>query len=132
MEKYITKEEYREWKGVDLDQELHDLDDGSNKSKRFIKQVTDWCSEYLQAKFRAFELEDWPEVGDPTDAILTEKRQRLFREGVAEQIEFILSNGNVAQNAGINIDTGLITDLSKVELSRSARNKFHLAGFCNI
>lgn len=132
MEKYITKQEYREWKGVDLDVELHDLDDASNKAPRFIRQITDWCSEYLQTKFRAFELADWPDEGDPADAILTEKRQRLFREGVADQIEFLLSNGNVTQSAGINFDTGLITDLSKVELSRAARNKFHLAGFCNI
>lgn len=132
MKKYITKEEYRDWKGVDLDVELHDLDDASNKAPRFIKQITDWCVEYLQTKYRAFELDKWPDEGDPTDAILTEKRQRLFRQGVADQIEYVLSNGNIAQNAGLNIDTGLITDLSRIELSRSARNKFHLAGFCNI
>lgn len=132
MEKYITKQEFRAMKGIDLDIELKDLDDGSNKARRFIRQVTDWCSEYLQSKFRAFELESWPDEGDPTDAIITEKRQRLFREGVAEQMDYILSNGDIRNSAGINIDTGIITDMSKVELSRAARNKFHLAGFCNI
>lgn len=132
MEKYITQEEYRAAKGVDLDLELHDLDDRSNKSKRFIKDVTDWCVAFLEANYRAFELEAWPDSGDPTDAALTEERQRLFREGVADQIEYVLYNGNVGQNAGINQDTGFITDLAKVELSRSAKRKFYLAGFCNI
>lgn len=132
MEKYITKQEFRAMKGIDLDIELKDLDDGSNKANRFIRQITDWCSEYLRDNFRAFELENWPDEGDPTDAILTEKRQKLFREGVADQIEYILSNGDVRNSAGINIDTGFITDMSKVELSRSAKRKFHLAGFCNI
>lgn len=132
MEKYITKQEYRQWKGVDLDVELRDLDDPSNKARRFIRQITDWCVDLLRDDYRAYELDAWPDEGDPTDSILTEKRQRLFREGVADEIEYILGNGDLRQHAGLNIDTGLITDVSKIELSRSARRKFHLAGFCNI
>lgn len=132
MEKYITKSEYRDAKGVDLDIELHDLDDGSNKSARFIKQVTDWCESHLKEKYRAFDLDYWPDKGDPTDAILTEKRQRLFREGVMDQIEYILSNGNLVQHAGLNLQTGLISDIESIDLSRSAKAKFYLAGLCNI
>lgn len=132
MEKYITKEEYRMAKGVDLDQELHDLDDPSNKSKRFIADVTDYCEEYLKEKYRAFELDSWPDEGDPTDPILTDERQRLFREGVIEQIDYLLENGNLAQNAGVNIDLGTISDYSKVEMSRRALRKFRLAGFANV
>lgn len=132
MEKYITKEEYRMAKGVDLDQELHDLDDPSNKSRRFIEDVTDFCEEYLKETYRAFELDSWPDEGDPTDPILTEERQRLFREGVIEQIDYLLENGNLPQNAGVNVDLGIVTDYSKVELSRRALRKFRLAGFANV
>lgn len=132
MEKYITDQEYRQAKGVNLQIELHDLDDASNKCPRFIKEVTDWCIDYLRDNFRAYELDLWPDQGDPTDPILTDKRQRLFREGVIEQIQYILENGYIGQNAGINTDTGFITDFTRVELSRSAKRKFHLAGFCNI
>lgn len=132
MEKYITKQDYRSEKGVDLDVELHNLDDASNKSARFIKEVTDWCVDYLKSKFRAFDLDYWPDQGDPTDPILTEKRQSLFRKGVMDQIEYLLNNGNLPQHAGINIDTGFISDVSSIELSRSAYSRFKLAGFCNI
>jgi len=132
MEKYITKEEYRKAKGVDLDQELHDLDDASNKSKRFIEDVTDYCEDYLKEKYRAFELDSWPDEGDPTDPILTDERQHLFREGVIEQIDYLLENGNLAQNAGVNVDLGIVTDYSKVEMSRRALRKFRLAGFANV
>lgn len=132
MEKYITKSEYRDAKGINLDIELHDLDDGSNKSDRFIKQITDWCVAHLKERYRAFDLDYWPDEGDPTDAILTEKRQRLFREGVMEQIEYLLSNGNLIQHAGLNLQTGLIANISAIDLSRSAKAKFRLAGFCNI
>ena len=58
MQKYITKEEYRDAKGVDLDAELHSADDESNKTRRFIKNVTDWCVDFLVSNFRAHELED--------------------------------------------------------------------------
>ena len=45
MEKYITKEEYLQAKGINLEIELEDDDNKSNKVKRFIHEVTDWCLE---------------------------------------------------------------------------------------
>lgn len=132
MEKYITKEEYRDAKGIDLDQELHKMDDPSNRSRRFIKNITDGCCEYLVQKYRAESLLSWRDSGDPTDPLLIEERQRYFREGVIEQIEYVLQNGAIHQECGFNPATGLVTDLSKVDLSRTAYRKFWLGGFCNI
>ena len=132
MEKYIKKQEYRAAKGVDLDLELHGMDDPSNKADRLIKDITDWCVSWLEANYRAYELEDWPDEGDPTSDLLTIKRQRLFRMGVMDQIEYVLQNGNIAQHSGVNATTFAITDFSGIEMSRSALLKFRVAGFANI
>ena len=132
MEKYITKEEYRAAKGVDLDLELKNNDDPTNKAKRFIKEWTDWCAEHLIANYRAYILWEWPDEGDPTNPLLTEERQRLFREGCIEQMDYILSTGDIARASGVNQDLGMVMNLESVQLSRKAAAKFRLAGFMNI
>lgn len=132
MEKYITKEEYRNAKGIDLDQELHGYDLPANKAPRFIKNVTDWCIDYLVQRYGAGILLSWPDAGNPTDEMLTEQRQTYFRLGVIEQIDYILQNGNLQQFAGFNDTIGTTANVSGIELSRSAWRKFWLAGFCNI
>jgi len=132
MQKYITKEEYKAAKGVDLDIELLEDDDSTNKADRFIRQWTDWCADYLISEYRASILEEWPISGEPCPRLLTEERQRLFREGCIEQMEYILSNGDVTKSSGINREIGTVSDYKGVELCRAAARKFRLAGFMNI
>lgn len=124
MNKYISKEEYLEAKGVDLDIELQDDDSHSNKVARFIHEATEYCINYLLLNYCANDLLAFQQ--------LKEFRQERFRKGVMEQIDYILNNGWVMKDAGINSATGMIMDLSKVQMSQLALNEFKLGAFCNI
>lgn len=124
MDKYITADEYKTAKGIDLHAELQDDDDRSHKVERFIKDTTDWCVDYLVAEYGAYELLEF-------DA-LSETRQTYFKKGVMEQIQYILNNGLIEQNSGFNEQTGQIAKLDSLALGKTAYRLFHLGGFANI
>lgn len=125
MRKYITKDDYLEAKGIDLELELKDDDNHSNKVVRFVNEVTNWCIEFLVSEYDCNEL-----LGKFEN--LPEWRQEKFREGVMEQIEYILDEGWLNKDSGINKTTGTILDFSRVQLARTAYLKFKFGAFCNI
>lgn len=125
MNKFITREEYLQEKGIDLNIEVQDDDNKSNKVFRFISEVTHWCIEHLMTNY------DCNELLGRFDA-LPEWRQDRFRQGVIEQIEYILNEGWINKDSGYRRDTGTIVDFAKVRLGPSAYQKFKLGAFCNI
>lgn len=125
MEKYITKKDYLEAKGVDLELEIQDDDNHSNKVYRLIHEVTNWCIEYLVTNYDCNEL-----LCLFTN--LKEFRQDYFRQGVIEQIEYVLDNGWLNKDSGLNRELSGIVDLSRIQLGPNAYLKFRRGAFCNI
>lgn len=128
MEKYITKDDYLIAKGINLDIELQNNDNASRKVERFIEEVTDWCVGYLITTYAVNELNE--ELYPFSD--LAEFRQKFFRKGVIEQIEYMLSEGDISVQSGINEQMGIVVDYSKVQLGHKAYQAFKLGAFCNI
>lgn len=124
MNKYITENDYLQAKNIKLSLELQNGDNESRKVEQFIHETTEWCIEYLALNYCANELMNFQ--------ALKEFRQKYFREGVIEQIEYILNNGWLNKDSGINQATGTILNLAQVELSPNAFKKFRLGAFCNI
>lgn len=108
--------------GINLEFELMQDDEPSNKVKRFIDDVSDWCYDYLR---RYYSLND--DIGE-----LATWRQDYFKQGVIKQIEYVLRNGKVSIDNGFIRATGLLVDLSNVQLAPDAKTKFFLGAFCNI
>lgn len=126
MDKYINRDDYLYAKGIDLSLELHNDDNKSNKVERFIKQITDWCIEYLVINFN----DNACLLGNFNN--LSETRQTWFRKGVIEQIDYILRNGLLNIDSGYNSESNIIVDLSKLYLAPNAIQKFKMGGFANI
>lgn len=127
--KYITADDYKKAKGVDLDIEIADDDNKSNKVNRFIKDITDWCCRYLAQKYGVNELN--PNLEDQWPKLATFRRNQ-FKLGVIEQIEYVLNNGLISVDSGISKETGSIIDYSRVVLGQNAWHCFWLGAFCNI
>ncbi len=128
MEKYITADDYLHAKGIDLKIEIQDDDNKSHKVDRFIRDITDWCCNYLITTYCVNELNE--DLHDFSE--LAEFRQKRFRKGVIEQIEYVLSEGLVDLQTGINQTTGQVLDYSNIVLGHSAYREFRLGAFCNI
>lgn len=118
----ITKEEILEKLGINLDFELRDNDNPSNKVNRFINEVSEWCYDYLRINYG---------LNDEIDT-LPAFRQGYFKQGVIKQIEYILRNGQLNIDSGYIRETGLVIDLSTTRLAPDAYTKFFLGAFCNL
>lgn len=121
---YLSSNEYLQAKGINLSIELQDNDNKSAKVDRFIKEVTDWCYDYLVKRYLPLDLIDYDN--------LSVARKNLFKKGVIEQIEYVLDNGWLNKDSGVQTQIGMILDYSKVVLSPNAQTQFFIAGFCNI
>lgn len=121
---YIKSSDYLKAKGINLAIELQDNDNKSDKVDRFIREITDWCYDYLLERYMPTDLIDYDN--------LSEERKNRFQKGVIEQIEYVLNNGWLNKDSGVQTQLGIILDYSKIVLSPNARRHFFLAGFCNI
>lgn len=125
---YVSRDEYLAAKGIDLAIELQDDDNKSNKVERFIKDLTNFIMNELVKRYADNSLNR-----NVTDfSTLAEFRRKRFHEGMIEEIEYVLNNGLLHQDSGVNQETGQILDYSNVIISESAYNAFWLGGFCNI
>lgn len=125
---YISAKEYLIAKGVDLEVELQDDDNKTVKVERFIKDITDFVMNELVKQYGDNDLN--PNVKNFADLKLF--RRMRFHKGMIEQIEYVLNNGLIHQDAGINKQMGIIIDYANVVISKSAFNEFYLGAFCNI
>ena len=105
MNKYITNDEYLQAKGISLEIELQDDDNHSNKVTRFVREVTDWLVDYLVRNYCDNDINE--NVNPNWWENLPEWRQKRFRQGVIEQIEYILNNGLISLDSGINKNLGI-------------------------
>lgn len=125
---YISREEYLYEKGVDLSIELKDDDNHSNKVDRFIKDITNFVMDYLLSEYATNELNRL--ISNFSE--LAEWRRKRFHFGMMEEIEYILNNGLIQLSAGINPETGAITDYSHLVIGSSAMREFKLGAFANV
>lgn len=125
---YITKEEYLSAKGINLDVEIQDDDNISNKVQRFIKDITDFVMDYLAKEYACNEINRLTS----NFADLAEWRRKRFHFGMLEQIEYVLNNGLVHLDSGINREINSIIDFSNLVIGSSAMRQFQLGAFCNI
>lgn len=109
---YVTKQDYFDFAGIDLDLELRGsaTDNPSNAVNIFIRRIEDWCLDHLKENYLKDEL-DW---NSKFDAV-------AFKKGVLHQIDFIRRHGEVS----IDYDT------SNKVLAPNAYLAFKLGGMCN-
>ncbi|MCM1556758.1 MAG: hypothetical protein NC087_04410 [Anaeroplasma bactoclasticum] len=127
FETQVTKEDYLQFAGIDLDAELASLainDVGDNPAPRFIKGVEDWCRTKLMNPPYCWGGE-----------FITEWQRTQFKEGVMHQIAYVLKNGNISNDSGYNMANGTLIprlELEKIGMASNARDCFRLGGLMNL
>lgn len=111
---YITKKDYFDARGIDLEIELKGsvTDNPSKKVEIFISQIEEWLINYLASKY------DFNEGM----ILATALQESAFKKAVIYQIDYIRRNGN------LSVDS----ENTKQVLSPDAYNVLFNAGFCNI
>jgi len=111
---YITKKDYFDARGIDLEIELKGsvTDNPSKQVEIFISQTEEWLINYLASKY------------DFSEEMITATsyQESAFKKAVIYQIDYIRRNGN------LSVDS----ENTKQVLSPDAYNVLSNAGFCNI
>ncbi len=102
----ITQQEFLEYTGINLEIELPDLDDGSNKVDRTI-------SLWTRRVYR--EMQKASSRPIPKDEELTETQEQAIKEAICEYGEYYLKNGDLYRQSGFNEDKGKLIDASDLE-----------------
>jgi hypothetical protein len=119
--KYVSRDDFRNFSGIDLELELRDKDDTSNKVSIFILQIENWCETYVQ--YHTGKYYDF--------TALTPEQLIHWKRGLLYQIEYVIRNGNISNDSGYNPEAGGIVEpnyLNRIALSENAKMEFMMAG----
>ena len=121
----LTNDNIKASLGIDLEIELQNDDDPSNKVARFLDYIEDWCYTYLRLNYALNEtIEELPAF-----------KKEYFKKGVIKQIEYVLRNGKLSLDAGVlkgERGMGTVLNMEKAILARDAYTQFYLGALCNI
>ena len=125
-ETLVTNEDYLSFAGIDLNIELGSLvvnDVGDSPAPRFIRGIEDWCKDHLMINY------DWNGI------FLTEHQINFFKKGVLYQIQYVLRSGNISNDSGYNMSTGVVVPrevLDRIGMGANALASFRRGGMANI
>lgn len=120
----ITAKDYYDFAGVDLKVELSTIvtnDMGEEQVQVFINGIAEWV--LLQAKKPPYSFRKFN----------TEYQQECFKKAVLSQIQYVIRNGNIANESGLN-ETFILpkSELDKIKLSSDAYDYMRIGGMMNL
>ena len=121
--KYITKEDFKEYTGIDLMEELNDDSNPSNKADAFLFRVEVRMETFIQV-YTYKKLETCYRK-------FTDFQKLHYKYALLEQALYVFKNGDISVDSGYDIDTGIIAkkgDLKAITLSPNARDELVLCG----
>lgn len=123
MTRYITPDEFREYTGINLEEELRDTSNPSDQVNAFIVRIEDRMETYLNAKFFKNVCDLYPHF--------TEFQKKHYKLALIEQAYYVFKNGDISTDSGYDQDKGLIIEKRKkqaLEIAPNAINHLKLTG----
>lgn len=120
MATYVTKEDYLNKFGVDLDLELSPIsyfEGVGSPASSFLNEIEDICLLRL-SKY------DFP-------ASLSDYQKKQLKNGILYQAKYVLQEGDLFNQSGIQ-ENGAVIDISKLAFSPIATEYFRNCGLMNL
>ena len=121
--KYITADEFKEYTGIDLEAELRNTANPSNKVAAFLKRVEDRMETYLNANFFHNITAEYPKFSD--------FQKEHYKLALIEQAYYIFKNGDIYSDSGYDPDKGVIAnkkELNGMIIAPAARDHLRMTG----
>lgn len=118
--RYITKDEFKEYSGIDLDARLKDDDNPSDKANAFLMRLETRMEAFLNANFfRNVNVEFQS---------FTDFQKEHYKYALMEQGIYILRNGDISTDSGYDPEKGVVANQKSLrELTVAPNAKEHLA-----
>lgn len=124
--KYITKDDFKEYFGIDLDIELKDDDNASNKANAFLLRIENRMSAFLNARFYKNIDTDYPKFSD--------YQKQHYKLALLEQAYYVLLNGDISADSGYSMVDGKKisrSELNGIKISSNTVEELILCGLWN-
>ncbi len=124
--KYITKDDFKMYFGIDLEVELKGDDNPSNTVNAFLKRVENRISAYLNAKFYKNVDLEYPKF--------TDYQKEHYKLALLEQANYVLTQGDISVDSGYDIEQGKKAErdyLNRIKISDNAIEELILCGLWN-
>lgn len=123
LTRYITADEFREYTGIDLAEELRDTSNPSNKVNAFLKRVEDRMEVFLNAHFFKIVSDFWPRF--------TDEQKYHYKLALIEQAYYVFKNGDISTDSGYDPDRGIVVSKhakSEITLAPNAIDHLRMTG----
>ena len=121
--KYITKEDFKLYFGIDLEVEMRDDDNPSNKVDAFIKRWEDRVASYCNANFYRNIDTEFPKF--------TDYQKEHYKLALLEQCYYAFTQGDLSVDSGYSVDEGIKADrtyLHKIKIADNTKEELILCG----
>ena len=112
--RYITADEFLQYTGFNLREELNDTSNGSDKVNAFLKRTEDRMEAFLNAKFFKNVSDLYPEF--------SEFQKIHYKLALLEQAYYVFKNGDISSDSGYNQETLEIANQRKLRALAVAPN----------
>lgn len=123
LTRYITADEFREYTGIDLAEELQDTSNPSDKVNAFLKRVEDRMEAYLNAHLFKNVSDLWTRFSDIQKA--------YYKRALLEQAYYVFKNGDISADSGYDPERGIIVSkhaLTEITLAPNAKDCLRMTG----
>ena len=121
--RYITADEFREYTGVDLMEELRDTSNPSDKVNAFLMRIEDRMEVFLNTKF----FKNVPALYP----CFTDHQKLCYKKALIEQAYYVFKNGDISTDSGYDPDKGIVASkhaLNELIIAPNARNYLRMTG----
>ena len=112
--RYITADEFLQYTGINLREELNDTSNGSDKVNAFLKRTEDRMEAFLNSKFFKNVSDLYPEF--------SEFQKKHYKLALLEQAYYVFKNGDISSDSGYNQETLEIANQRKLRALAVAPN----------
>lgn len=123
LTRYITADEFREYTGVNLAEELRDNSNSSDKVNAFLRQIEDRMEVFLNAHFFKNINDYW--------RMWSDERKAWYKKALMEQAYYVFKNGDISSDSGYDPERGVIASkhaLSEITIAPNAKNFLRMTG----
>ena len=123
LTRYITADEFREYTGIDLAEELQDTSNPSDKVNAFLKRVEDRMEAYLNAHLFKNVSDLWTRFSD--------EQKAYYKRALLEQAYYVFKNGDISADSGYDPERGIIVSkhaLTEITLAPNAKDCLRMTG----
>lgn len=124
--RFITKDEFKLYFGIDLEIELPESDNSSDRVNAFLCRIENLLEAWINTNY-FYRLNTFWET-------FTDYQKEQYKLALLEQAYYVLKNGDISSDSGYDKDKGIVADrrsLNVIAISPATYNHLDNGGFLN-